>query len=256
MKNFYIIVGIVIGICVAGIANPSFAQTPSTITKTVAIAPKPIQIQGMVTGRKKYSFTVKHGTTEYQVKLADGAPVGLKMNKPWFDWDNEQVVVDAMNFTSGSNPIAATPAKRVAVKLPAKQLFLISRLGDPAKMKETMSADVKRLNFYLVTPEDPGEHLPTAKEPFISGALSVKDKKTQVEIDGQTMPVMLGFRYATMNGFSINHLEPNKTQVFLTGVWSDGESEILATRILFEPVVGPQTVGSNAVGGVQPVAKQ
>lgn len=210
----------------------------------------------MVTGRKKYSFTVLQRGTEYTVRLANRAPIGLKMNKPWFDWENEQVVVDAIVFPTDSNGLNASPPKRVAIKFPAKKLFLLSRLGDAARMKETMSAEVKRLNFYLVTPEDPGQHFPTAEQPYLSGTLSVKDNKVRVEVNEQVLPILLGFRYATMNGFSISQLEPNKTQVSLSGVWADGETEILATSILFEPVVDARTVTSKPIGRVQPVAKQ
>jgi hypothetical protein len=178
------------------------------------------------------------------------------MNKPWFDWDNERVVVDAMSFPAGPNAEAANPRKRVALKLPAKNLFLISRMGDAAKMKKTMSAEVKRLNFYLVTPIDPGQHFPTADKPYLSGALSVDDDKVYVKVDEHVLPVKLGFRYATMNGFSIAELEPNKTQVFLSGIWEDGENEIQANSILFQPVVVALAPNAGPVDPTESVGKQ
>jgi hypothetical protein len=249
-------IGAVVCICVLGLTTQTHAQAPSTANPKIETAPKPIRIQGLVTGRKKYSFTVKQDKTEYTVKLSAGAPVGLKMNKPWFDWNNDQVVVDAMSFSTGSDPASANPNKRVALKLPAKKLYLISRLGDAARMKETMAAEVKRLNFYLVTPNDPGQHFPTAEEPYLSGALSVNDNRVRVDVNEQMLPVILGFRYATMNGFSIVHLEPNKTQVFLSGVWADGQREIQATSVLFQPVIVAQAATSRPIGDAQGVAKQ
>lgn len=235
--------------CAWGFPKQAPAQDPATAeTKTS------IQLQGIVTSRKKYSFTVKQGDTEYTVKPANGAPIGLKMNKPWFDWGNNQVVVDAV-------PIRLTAAngdslKRVALRLPAEKLFLISRLGDAAKMKRTMSAEVKRINFYLITPEDPGPHFPTDEQPYISGELSIKDNSPALKIKDDVLPLKLGFRYATMNGFSIAQLEPDKTQVFLSGTWHDGDDKIIATRILFQPIAAAQTVTARPRGRVQPVAKQ
>lgn len=249
-------IGVVLCVCALGLSAQTNGQTPSTANPKIETAPKPIQIQGLVTGRKKYSFTVKQDKTEYTVKLSAGAPVGLKMNKPWFDWNNDRVVVDAMSFPTGSNPASANPNKRVALKLPAKKLYLISRLGDAARMKETMAAEVKRLNFYLVTPNDPGQHFPTADEPYLSGGLSVKDNKVRVDVNEQMLPVILGFRYATMNGFSIVHLEPNQTQVFLSGVLADGQREIQATSVLFQPVIVAQATTSRPIGSAQGVAKQ
>ncbi len=256
LKTFHFIIGIVICICELGLSLESHAQTPSAVEKNNEAAARPVRLQGLVTDRKKYSFTVRQDETEYTVKLGDGAPVGLKMNKPWFDWENEQVVVDAVRFPTEPTPKTETPPKRVAVKLPAKQLYLISRLGDAARIKEVMAAEVKRLNFYLVTPDDPGPHFPTDEDPYLSGSLSVKDQVVRVEVNQQSLPVKLGFRYATMNGFSIVELVPGKTEVFLSGLWGEGEREILATSILFQPVIATASLTSSSNGRPQPVANQ
>ena len=193
-----------------------------------------ILIEGLVTERKKYSFTVNQNGTNYKVKLASRAPIALKMNRPWYDWRNEQVVVDAVSYPedseSGSN-------KRVGIKLPAEKLYLISRFSDADQMAQIMSANVKRLNFYLITPEDQGQHWPTRDRPYISGSLSIKkNQQVRLSLADQSLPIRLGFRNATMNGFSIVQLEPNKTQVFIAGLPGGGENEILATRVLFQPV--------------------
>lgn len=200
------------------------------------------QIEGIVTGRKKYSFTVSHDGKQYTVKLAEGAPVGLKMNKPWYDWKHDQVVVDAVAYPEGTS---LHSPKRVAVKLPAKELYLISRFSDLDQMDEVMSANVKRINYYLVTPHDPGEHLPTDDQPFIAGALAIqKNQQVRLKVNDQSLRIRLGFRYATMNGFSIAQLEPNKTHVFLSGVSGENENEIIASRILFHPIEVTKTMAA------------
>ena len=236
MKNFYSIFGIAVIVCALGQPTQINAQSISSTDSTVESVKKSIQLQGLVTGRKKYSFTVKQNETEYTVRLGTGAPIGLKMNRPWFDWDNDQVVVDAINYPSDATAEAANSLKRVAMQFPSKKLFLISRLGDAARMKEIMSTEVKRINFYLLTPIDPGQHFPTADQPYLSGALSVDEKNVRLDVNEKMLPVKLGFRNATMNGFSITELEPNKTQVFLSGIWIDGgkrnpgEQHIVSTR--------------------------
>ena len=59
---------------------------------------------------------------------------------------------------------------------------------------------------------------------------------------------MLGFRFATMNGFSINQLKPNQTQVFLTGTRGKNDGEILTSRILFQPVQKKQNEQASITG--------
>lgn len=204
------------------------AQTQPTVKKT---SPEAVRIEGIVTGRKKYSIRVKQGEQEFDVKLTDGVAIALKMNRPWYDWKNQQVVVDAI-----AENVDAADLKRVGVPLPAKQLFLISRLGNTQTMQSTMAEDIKRLNFYLLTPEDTGHHLPTADEPFLSGELFVDNNQPHLIVDDEKIPIMLGFRFATMNGFSVNQLKPNQTQVFLTGTRGKNESEIHTSRILFQPI--------------------
>jgi hypothetical protein len=207
------------------------AQTPPIV---VDGATSEILIQGLVTNRKKYSFTVTQDDTEYEVTLAKRIPIALKMNKPWFDWRNQQVVVDSVSFPNDPDE---NSKKRVGIKLPANDLYLISRFSDADQMTQIMSANIKRLNFYLITPEDQGHHWPTKDRPYISGSLSIqKNQQPRLIVKDQSMSVRLGFRYATMNGFSIMDLEPNKTQVFLAGIPGDKENEVLATRILFQPV--------------------
>ncbi|MDB4458485.1 hypothetical protein N9068_00345 [bacterium] len=217
-----------------------WGQAKTAITKT---PPNVIRIEGMVTERKKYSIRVKQGEQEFDVKLTDGVAIALKMNRPWYDWKNKQVVVDAIDEN-----VASADSKRVGVPLPAQKLFLISRLGNAKTMQATMAKKVKRLNFYLVTPEDTGHHQPTADEPFLSGELFVENDQPYVIVNDEKISVMLGFRFATMNGFSINQLKPNQTQVFLTGTRGKNEQEILTSRILFQPVQKKTSKQANVTG--------
>lgn len=218
-------------ICVSALPNRLRAQSPPSVETN---ATSEVLIEGLVTERKKYSFKVKQGDTEYDVKLASGTPIGLKMNKPWFDWKHDQVVVDNVPFP---NDAELKSTKRVAIKLPAKDLFLISRFSDAEQMTQVMSANVKRLNFYLITPKDQEHHLPTKDRPYISGSLSIqKNQQVRLNVDEQSMPIRLGFRFATMNGFSIMQLEPDKTQVFIAGVPGENENDVIASRVLFQPV--------------------
>jgi hypothetical protein len=232
-KNLTIILAAIL-VCGSTLeAQTSATSASSTTVTTPANQPQPIRVEGIVVDQKKYSIKVKSGDKEYSVSLANGAAIGLKMNKPWYDWKNDQVVVDAVPFPAASDDVAK---KRVPIKFPAKDLYLISRFADRATLNDVMSKNVKRLNFYLVTPEDQGQHMPTEKEPYISGKLNVDKKDLKLKVDDSSLLIRLGFRFATMNGFSINELKPQTTQVFLSGVEGKNPGEIVASRILFQPI--------------------
>lgn len=214
--------------CFTAEESKIWAQAKTVMSQTAAEA---IRIEGVVTNRKKYSIRVKEGDQEFDVKLTDDVAIALKMNRPWYDWKNQRVVVDAVDKN-----VALADLKRVGVPLPAQKLFLISRLGNAKTMQATMAQEIKRLNFYLVTPEDTEHHQPTEDEPFLAGELFVENDQPYVIVNDKKLSVMLGFRFATMNGFSINQLKPDQTQVFLTGTRGKNEHEILTSRILFQPV--------------------
>ena len=215
------------------------AQTGTSTVSTDAVTEtrieqKVIQLEGLVIAQGKYSIKVKSGEKEYIVKLANGAPIAMKMNKPWFDWNNEQVVVDEIPYPATDQ---IQPNKRVSYKLPAKELYVVSRFSDRNRFDEFVEASVKRINFYLVTPENQGDHLPTEKEPYVAGKLDYSQpSNVRLLVDESKLPVKLGFRLATMNGYSIGDLVANKVQVFLTGIEGDRENVVIASRVLFQPV--------------------
>lgn len=242
LKRICLLIGVVV--CAWAACGPALLTAQVTDAGSDVAPPQAVQLKGLVTARKKYSFTVKQNRTEYSVKLAPGAPIGLKMNKPRFDWDQDRVVVLPMEYSTDQLSEPAVLPKRVALQLPAEELFLISRFDTAFRIQTIMSADVKRINFYLVTPDDPGQHFPTEQQPYLSGPLSLNDQQLQVKIEDQLLPVKLGVHYATMNGFTINQLEPNQTHVILSGHWSDGATDIEATSVLFRPVVVPE-IGPN-----------
>ena len=195
--------------------------------------PKTVTLSAVVIDRKKYSFTIDVKGKPVQVKLAAGAPVALRMVKPWYDWDNDRVVVDALlpNDSSSSEP------PRIPYTLPAKQLYVISRFQDKDHMRRIMSKDPQWLSFYLVTPNDPGAHFPTSEKPYIAGKLRTTgtDKPASLIVKGMGSTVVLGLQDATMNGFSIANLEPFKTKVMLTGTLGEDNS-VTAERIVFNPI--------------------
>jgi hypothetical protein len=235
------IVGLIafsVGLTISTLANAQNLQVsvekPAVIDSAIRKSnSKTVSLSAVVNDRKKYSFTIDVKGEPVQVKLASGAPVALKMVKPWYDWDNDRVVVDALHPDDSSS---AEPA-RIPYTLPAKQLYVISRFQDANHMRRIMSKDPQWLSFYLVTPNDPGAHFPTSEQPYIAGKLRTigTDKPASLIVKGMGSTVVLGLQDATMNGFSIANLEPFKTKVTLTGTLGE-DNAITADRIVFNPI--------------------
>lgn len=207
---------------VAGVSTESSETTDGKTTE--------IKIQGVVVARKKYSFTVLQNGVQYEVRLADATPIALAMSKPWFDWENGQVVVDSKVLQQD------VESKRVAVKLPSKDLHLVSQFSNTAAIDRFMSEKLKRVNFYVVTPEQVEPHLPTETEPFLAGRLRTDANAVLLDVGRDSLNVKLGFRVATIDGFSINALNPNETFVVVAGKQNQVKGEVEAMRVLFEPL--------------------
>lgn len=224
----------------ASIPTQISADATGNLNASTEMELETFQVEGVVIERRKYSFVVKQDDQEFEVKVAPDTAIGLRMTKPWFNWEKGLVVVDSAEVAGDSKPDSTTVTKtnvRKAVKLPAEKLFLISRFLEQEQLDFFLETDDKRLNFYLVTPFDPGEHMPTKAKPYISGALSVEaDQSVRLNVEGKAIQVRLGFHDATMNGFTISQLVPEKTRVLLSGVGSMSARQITARSIVFEPI--------------------
>lgn len=203
-----------------------------------------ISLKGIVTAQQKYSFTVSSDGKEYKVKLAENASVGLLMNRPYFDWKAEKVFVqpiDPKAVPGGDDDQDATDAdkgNRIGYSLPATQLYLIAKFRNPSQMERVLKAKEIRLNLYLLSPSDLGRHEPTEDELYLAGKV-VTGKPgglVTIETDGKKYRARLGFRAATMNGFSVADLKPDQTQVSLTGVVDLETGWVTATNLAFQPI--------------------
>jgi len=216
------------------------ASAVRTASESVDSELERFQVEGVVTERRKYSFAVEENGQKYEVKVIPDTVIGLRMKKPWFDWESGVVVVDSTEVVSKSASKALEDSRKIvrkAIQLPAEKLFVISRFREKEQMELFFKTDDKRINFYLVTPFDPGQHMPTNEQPYISGALSVEsDQSLRLNIGGNAIPVRLGFRDATMNGFSISQLVPERTRVLLSGYRGKLDKQITAQSIVFEPI--------------------
>ncbi|MGB7328480.1 MAG: hypothetical protein WBD31_26625, partial [Rubripirellula sp.] len=227
----------------------SFAQTESAESnRVVAATPELISLKGIVTAQQKYSFTLTADGRDYKIKLAEDASVGLLMNRPYFDWKAERVFVEAVDpdaipatedeSETERRESSAGKGARVGYVLPTKQFFLIAKFRNPTQMERVMTAKEIRLNLYLLSPVDLGRHEPNEDELYLAGKVATGKSGglVTVETDSETYKVRLGFRTATMNGFSIADLKPGQTHVTLTGSVDRDSGTVIATSVGFQPI--------------------
>ena len=221
------------------IIQPELADAQIDVREVVAEAnsQQAITISGTVTDLKKYSFKIStDDNREYQVRLAPQAPIVLQMNKPWFDWEKDRIVVSSNSPTDLENE----KPERIAYPVSTDRLYVVSQFKNARHMKRMVAKTPLRLSHYLLTLTKQHEHLPTESEHYISGKLTEMgaNNSAQLKIGDQKISVLLGHREATIDGFTIQQLLPQTTHVTLTGT-IDKNSEIVAQQILFYPISVP-----------------
>lgn len=232
--------------CLAGLSafvSPLCAQT-ETESSVIETDKDIVSIEGIVVDQQKYSVTVRTDDKDYQVKLAENATVGLRMNRPFFDWEAGKVFVEALAVDQ--DPATAglelktdkSKVEKVGFVLPNQQLFLIAKFRNLAHLKRVMKGKEKRMNYYLLSPEDLGQHEPSKDELFVAGKLTTgkNDAPITLETNQQKHRVRLGFRFATMNGFSIAELKKDQTRVTLTGTIEESTGHLIASSVAFHPL--------------------
>ena len=194
-----------------------------------------ISLKGIVVANKKYSFQLESEGKRYTVKPEPNSKIALLLNKPFYDWKAGKVGVEVKPKSTST---ATTKLPRIQFNLPSKTLYVIAKFRSAEQLDSWQTTKDKRLNFYLVTSEKLDGHEPTEDELYIAGKIVPSKKKTLVTVDtGQSKyRVRLGFRTATMNGFSIGDFKPKQTRVTLTGVLDPATNQVLASSIAFEPI--------------------
>ena len=211
---------------------------PKVTTKKVAT----VNIQGVVVDTKKYSFTVKTKDGMVTVKPTEKAIVTLRLNRPSIDLEKSRVRVFRSAPTSQeSDSEAAGKAEPIFYDLP-QPVYMVSKFKDSGQVKRIMGMKVKRINNYLLTGTNPGDLDPTEKQLLIGGEIKPSKDATNLnlEVGDKAYPVKLGFRRASMTGFSINALVPNETEVFIWGT-VEADQSILSNRIEFQPIQTPSS---------------
>jgi hypothetical protein len=235
---------LIIALVLAGLAFPAtteigFAQVLTPPAPLENQAPVKVQFKGIVTQQKKYSFDVKTEDRDYQVKLAPGATLILRLNKPTYDFSNR--IVKVVRVAPGGNEQAASDSDaepgRVSYPLP-ETLFVEAKFEHVRQMQRIMQARVKRINNYSLTEKDPGAGLPTETTLRIGGQLLPADDPAvaKLKVDAEEFAVMLGQRGATLSGFNILDLPADSTEVFVWGFMGD-DDVVSAERIEFQPIV-------------------
>lgn len=218
--------------------------------------PSVISIEGLVEAIEEDSVQLKTKWGSIIVRVTDSTSMGLKLNKPWFDWENWRVYVDQdlirdsmeqMEFSADGNTrdaavinttaaISSEPT-RIGFDLPAKRLHVISRFQRKQRLIKFLDQKEIRISYYLVTPEDMGEHYPTLGRPYIAGPIQETGEHNEVslQIDGKQVVAKLGFQTGTINGFSLAAIQPQQTWMILSGTPNQNH-EIVASSLLFFPV--------------------
>lgn len=218
--------------------------------------PGVISIEGLVEAIVEDSVQLKTKWGSITVRVTESTSIGLKLNKPWFDWENWCVYVDqdlvqddkeetesstsghtgdtaAINTTTDTSPAPT----RIGFDLPAERLHVISRFQRKQRLQKFLDQTENRISYYLVTPADMGEHFPTLRRPFIAGPIQETGEHNEVslQIDGKEVVAKLGFQTGTINGYTLAAMQPQQTWMIISGTPNQNH-EVIASSVLFYPV--------------------
>ena len=221
----------------AGIPQTSESQVLEPPAKVNDVLTKKIQIGGTVTKGGKYSFEVTSDGQRYLVKPAPAVVVTLRLNKPFFDFENRQVKVQRSIPIANSSVSDSVDPQWVHFELP-ESLFVVSRFEHDGILDRFMKMPVKRVNNYLLSGTNPGVVHPAQGQLLMAGQLKPTNKGNvaNLEIGDKSYKSILGHRKAFMTGFSVADLIEGSTDVFVWGQ-VDSENTILSHRIEFQPIL-------------------
>ncbi len=231
MKSFQKRICLAITTIAVGMVLPTLGLQAQVlnIPKQPAVESKPIELEGIVVERKKYSFVVNSGDQQYQVKIPNSGTLALRLRKPSFDLNKKAVSVEPIK----ENKSDPSVLKRVSYPLPDK-LFIQARFDHKNQKQRILNAKVKRLNKYEIGPVA----YPVSKNPLIIGGeirSSDEGNALALVIDDQTNQTILGHQQARLVGLNITYLVPFETRVAIKGVLSDGK--VIANSIEAWPIV-------------------
>ena len=216
-------------ICLVAVmtAQPTDGQTISGANPDV------VRVNGLVIDRKKYSFTLQTLDRNYTVKIPNGTPVLMKLNKPNFDLMNRTISVVLMQSAADGNA-----ANDEVLSWPlADPTYISSTFDDPGEMKRVLDQQTRKLERYIVS------STPFERTPLTFGgelAESRTDNLFFLNDHGGIHSVKLGTRRGLLSGFTIMDLQPLQSSVWVQGAW-DGDT-VVASRIRLE-YLGDPTAG-------------
>lgn len=184
-----------------------------------------IEVEGLVTNVKKYSFEVSSEDQTWTVNASKDTAVTLKCSSPRIDFEKSETWVGI----EGNEK----KFKRYKFKTP---LHIQVQFNHKNQMKRIMSGPVKRFPTYALA-DKAFTAAPTRRQIFLTGKLEKGETKRQLKLTtdaGETHQVLLS-KNGQWHGFSLNDLRANATRVRINGL-ANAEKQIDASKILFWPI--------------------
>lgn len=189
----------------------------------------PSFLDGVVTAKKKYSFTVSSDGRSHTVRLLPSTIVAARIIRPELDWQ--------AGVVRGIIPASAPDgrgANHLTVEFPLPKPVYFRHQFESA---EAMQKQLDSPTIHLKEPILSRNRLPDAntagETPEWTGELQPgrKPNQFQANIDGEPRLIEASWSTLVLEGFTLLDLKPLESDVFINGEVRDGE--FLAARIEF-----------------------
>ncbi len=221
------------GCCIlAEVSHAAPRETSEGGASTRLESGQQIRIDGVVTQRQKYSFTLQAAERDFEVFIPNATAVRLRLTRPVIDWEHRQLLItlpiSAADGNADNNQVLRYPIPN--------RVFLTAEFSSAEQKRQVMAASDKRWAKYTLSAA-PGR---PADLPFYLQGELLPGKQPgafQLRTAGGLHSCGLGPRHGKLEGFSILDLQPHVTEAFVIGGF-DGE-KVTAERIEFMHVGDP-----------------
>ena len=189
-----------------------------------------VQVDGLVLGHQKYSFTLRGLDRDYRVEVPNGTPLLMKLTMPEIDFAARQLSIELLVSAPDGDQRNNI---RLARQIP-DPLYLSAEFEDETGQAKAQSQGVVVLPSFVLSPRRPDP-----KTLAIQGELLPGSRPGQyvLQADDRVITVQLGPRRGLLAHASVMDLRPNETEVFVEGRF-EGDA-LIASRIRFQPVGDP-----------------
>ena len=195
-------------------------------------------VDGLMTGKKKYSFTVIGSDQAHQIKIGPATVIAARILRPKFDWVKRSI--------TGTIPASAPDGRtknNLKVTYPlGERIYFRSRFSNAEALKNSLANNPVRIERPIISLIPIPTGIFDGEKPEWAGELQLDKVSGVVKTklgDGERT-LLLSAPTVLLEGLNILDLKPYETDVFVNA--DETEGQLVAKRVEFAPRINLKNV--------------